>query len=79
MSHKPLCGRENHGFACPVCEVLEHNQERAWDKGWCGALSCAPFVVVCDRESGHKGQHRGYYDTADEVLFWEAHGRKAHV
>jgi hypothetical protein len=29
-------------------------------------------VLICDRERGHPGQHRGYYETADEILFWSA-------
>lgn len=70
----PLCGRQNHGPACPICGVLEDEQEKALAKGQCGALSRPPFVLVCDRESGHSGQHRGYYSPADDVLFWGTHG-----
>lgn len=66
----PLCGRENHGVACALCEVLEHNQERAWAKGQCGSLSPDYLKLVCDRESGHAGQHGGYMDQHDEYLFW---------
>ncbi len=68
----PLCGRDDHCPACALCEVLAHNQERAWAKGRCGSLSRDYLKLVCDRESGHKGDHRGYYDTADDCLFWSA-------
>lgn len=33
----------------------------------CGETSGA---LVCDREPGHTGAHRGYNDAVDEVLFW---------
>ena len=65
----PLCRRKDHGPTCSLCEVLAHNQEKAWDKGQCGKVSDYPFVV-CDRESSHEGEHRGYFDTVDEVIFW---------
>jgi len=26
--------------------------------------------LVCDRERGHVGNHRGYLEQHDEVLFW---------
>lgn len=74
------CGRA-HGSvpSCALCEVLEHNQERAFAKGHCGALSGAPDLLICDRESGHDGMHRGYVDEHDEVLFWETGIRLRHV
>lgn len=28
--------------------------------------------LVCDREVGHDGEHRGYDDTIDEPIFWRA-------
>jgi hypothetical protein len=30
---------------------------------------------VCDREQGHDGEHRTYFDTVDEVIFWPQDGR----
>jgi hypothetical protein len=27
-------------------------------------------VLVCDREPGHLGEHRGYWPEHDAVLFW---------
>jgi hypothetical protein len=26
--------------------------------------------LVCDRERGHLGPHRGYYEAIDEAVFW---------
>lgn len=72
MGKRRLCGRE-HGLvpSCAVCEVIEHAQERAFDKGQCGAARVGlPALLICDRESGHKGEHRGYVEEHDDVLFW---------
>jgi hypothetical protein len=33
----------------------------------CGASS---EHLVCDREAGHQGQHRGYDAQIDEPMFW---------
>ena len=60
-------GKRERSVPCVVCEVIEDAQEKAWDKGWCGS---ARSGLVCDRESGHKGQHRGYWSEHDAVLFW---------
>lgn len=67
----PLCGRIPHPIACAICEVLEHEQERAWAKDHCGALSPGPLHLICDRESGHDGNHRGYNAQIDEPMFWQ--------
>lgn len=26
--------------------------------------------LICDREAGHPGQHRGYNEQIDEAMFW---------
>jgi hypothetical protein len=64
-----ICGRkgERSAVPCVVCEVVEDAQERAFDKGWCGAVS---HGLVCDRESGHAGAHRGYRVEQDVPVFW---------
>lgn len=69
---KHLCGKDGRREAvpCAVCEVIEDEQDRAFDRGWCVAVSKAPFVLVCDRESGHDGPHRGYVAAHDAVEFW---------
>lgn len=36
----------------------------------CGARSGGPLALVCDREPGHPGSHRGYLEAHDEPLFW---------
>jgi hypothetical protein len=69
VTHR-TCGRRGDGIACPVCEVLEEEQEKAWARNQCGAISPGPFSVVCDRNAGHNDNHCGYYATVDEVLFW---------
>lgn len=27
--------------------------------------------LICDREIGHPGPHRGYHEVIDEPLFWQ--------
>jgi|GEM_PF-6297346 len=78
MARHTLCGRDGETFACPVCEVLEDQQERAWAKDQCGAVSLPPMLLVCDRESGHEGNHRGYVSQHDDVLFWSARPHDIH-
>jgi len=39
----------------------------------CGAV-CEH--LVCDRERGHLGQHRGYDANIDEPIFWGVHMRR---
>ena len=74
---KHLCGLsgERVGTLCAACEVVEHNQERAFDRGWCGAIGA--IGLVCDRESGHGGDHCGYNVNIDEPMFWPAKGRRS--
>lgn len=38
----------------------------------CGATRTVPWAsgLVCDKAPGHDGDHRGYLEVQDEVLFW---------
>lgn len=38
----------------------------------CGASRSVPGAagLVCDKAPGHDGDHRGYLEQQDEVLFW---------
>lgn len=38
----------------------------------CGetARAAGGAVLVCDKAPGHDGDHRGYLEQQDEVLFW---------
>lgn len=38
----------------------------------CGATRSIPGAssLVCDKATGHDGDHRGYLEQQDEVLFW---------
>lgn len=40
----------------------------------CGATRSVPGAagLVCDKAPGHAGDHRGYLEQQDEVLFWPA-------
>lgn len=48
--------------------------ERELTPARCGAVAhpvCGIFQEVrCDREVGHRGQHRGYVGQFDDNLFW---------
>lgn len=46
-------------------ETRNDQETRAEDQ--CGAVSAH---LVCDRESGHSGSHRGYDEQIDEPMFW---------
>jgi hypothetical protein len=73
MGLKP-CGREHESVpSCAVCEVIADAQEKAYDKGYCGAVNIdhAP-MLVCDREPGHPGEHRDWVEQHDAVLFWRS-------
>jgi hypothetical protein len=69
LAHAHVCGKvgRREAVPCIACEVVEDEQEKAWGKGWCGS---ARSGLVCDREAGHPGEHRGYNWRIDEPMFW---------
>jgi len=46
----------------------------------CGAVSPGFGGLVCDREAGHTGPHRGYAEGIDAPVFWDGphHTDKPH-
>ena len=42
----------------------------------CGAV-CGqfPLTLVCDRDFGHLGEHRGYLAAHDAAVFWRGDAR----
>jgi hypothetical protein len=54
-----------------LCEGQDLPRLSMGDK--CGA---AAGGLVCDREKGHSGNHRGYNEQIDEPMFWRQHGNR---
>ena len=61
-----------HDQHCDRCDLAEFSGVTYKVAHQCGAVY---GHLVCDREHGHSGSHRGYDEQIDEALFWGHQGK----
>lgn len=58
-----------HDQHCDRCDLAEFSGITYEAAHRCGARFTG-ITLVCDREAGHAGSHRGYNEQIDEPMFW---------